>query len=130
MTRVPATQLSVQITAAVPEQYGEILTPEALAFVAELTHRFEPRRLEILRARQDRWRRLQNGELPSFWDSTREIREATWTVAEIPDALKDRRVEITGPVDRKMIINALNSGASVFMADLEDSNSPAWRKHH
>ena len=123
----PLSMKPIQITALVTESYREILSPEALRFVAELTQRFEPRRRELLQAREDRWLRLKAGELPAFLDSTREIREAEWTVAKIPPALQDRRVEITGPVDRKMIINALNSGASMFMADLEDSNSPTWR---
>src|SRR6478672_6815782 len=123
----PLSMKPIQITALVTESYREILSPEALRFVAELTQRFEPRRRELLRAREERWQRLKAGELPAFLDATREIREAKWTVANIPPALQDRRVEITGPVDRKMIINALNSGASMFMADLEDSNSPTWR---
>jgi malate synthase len=123
----PLSMKPIQIAALMTESYREILSPEALRFVAELTQRFEPRRRELLQARKDRWLRLKAGELPSFLDSTREIRQAEWTVATIPPALQDRRVEITGPVDRKMIINALNSGASMFMADLEDSNSPTWR---
>src|SRR3954451_4783971 len=114
----------LQITALISETYREILSPEALRFLAELSSRFEPRRREVLHAREERWQRLKAGELPVFLDSTREIRESKWTVAPIPRALQDRRVEITGPVERKMIINALNSGASMFMADLEDSNSP------
>lgn len=126
MSTQPKTE-PIQITASVTESYREVLTPEALEFIAQLSQRFESRRRELLRAREERWHRLQAGELPAFLDSTREIREAKWTVAAIPQPLQDRRVEITGPVDRKMIINALNSGASVFMADLEDSNSPTWR---
>jgi malate synthase len=122
-----ATAESIRITAPVTESYGKILSPEALRFVAELSARFEPRRRQLLRAREERWARLQAGELPAFLDETRDVRESKWTVAPIPPPLRDRRVEITGPVDRKMIINALNSGASVFMADLEDSNSPTWR---
>ncbi|HET8548989.1 MAG TPA: malate synthase A [Bryobacteraceae bacterium] len=119
----------LQVTAPVSEHDREILTPEALRFVEELSRRFEARRRELLQAREDRRERLRRGELPDFLESTRHIREAKWTVAAIPGPLLDRRVEITGPVDRKMIINALNSGASMFMADFEDSNSPTWRNN-
>jgi len=104
----------------------EILTPGALAFVAELHRRFDPERRRLLTARQERQERLDAGERPDFLAETREIRESDWTVAPAPDDLRDRRVEITGPVDRKMVINALNSGARVFMADFEDANSPTW----
>ena len=104
----------------------EILTPGALAFVAELHRRFDPERRRLLAAREERQKRLDAGERPDFLDETREIRESDWTVAPAPDDLLDRRVEITGPVDRKMVINALNSGARVFMADFEDANSPTW----
>ena len=104
----------------------EILTPGALAFVAELHRRFDPERRRLLAARQERQERLDAGERPDFLAETREIRESDWTVAPAPDDLRDRRVEITGPVDRKMVINALNSGARVFMADFEDANSPTW----
>jgi malate synthase len=119
--------MGIQIDQALSAPYQEILTPEAVAFVTELCSRFEDRRRELLRARAERWERLQAGEMPDFLQSTSEIRRANWKVAAIPLLLQDRRVEITGPVERKMIINALNSGASVFMADLEDSNSPTWR---
>jgi malate synthase len=105
---------------------AEILTPEALAFVAELQRRFGPERERLLAARTERQGRLDAGELPDFLDETREIREGDWNVASVPTGLRDRRVEITGPVDRKMVINALNSGARVFMADFEDANSPTW----
>ncbi len=108
------------------EGFNEILTPEALAFVTELSRRFEPRRTELLKRRAERQRELREGALPNFLDETREIRESKWTVAPIPAPLLDRRVEITGPVDRKMMINAFNCGAQVFMADLEDSNAPTW----
>ena len=84
------------------------------------------RRRELLAARAERWQRLRAGELPDFLPETREIRDGDWRVPEAPPDLRDRRVEITGPVDRKMMINALNSGASVFMADFEDANSPTW----
>jgi len=116
----------VRFTRPIAGAYNQILTPEAVRFVLELAHRFEPRRKELLAQRMARWQELRAGALPDFLDSTRDIREAKWTVAPIPQPLLDRRVEITGPVDRKMIINALNSGASMFMADFEDSNSPTW----
>ena len=106
---------------------AEILTPEALHFVALLHLEFDARRRELLAARAERWQRLRGGELPDFLPETREIRERDWRVPEAPAGLRERRVEITGPVDRKMVINALNSGASVFMADFEDANSPTWR---
>jgi len=105
---------------------AEVLTPEALAFLAELHRRFDGRRRELLAARQTRQARFDAGESPDFLAETQTIREADWRVAIIPGDLQDRRVEITGPVDRKMIINALNSGAKVFMADFEDATSPTW----
>ena len=104
----------------------QILTPEATRFLTQLARRFESRRRELLERRQIRQREIDGGTLPGFLAETAPIREAEWRVAPIPKDLLDRRVEITGPVDRKMIINALNSGASVFMADFEDSNSPTW----
>ncbi len=103
-----------------------ILTPEAVAFVAELHRRFNARRLQLLAARAQRQMRLDVGEKPDFLAESRSVRESDWVVAPLPPDLLDRRVEITGPVDRKMIINALNSGAQVFMADFEDSNTPTW----
>ncbi len=107
-------------------RYEEILTPEALDFLAALHRRFEPRRSQLLDARALRQARYNAGELPDFLRETADIRRASWRVGAIPADLQDRRVEITGPVDRKMIINALNSGAKVFMADFEDANSPTW----
>jgi malate synthase len=108
---------------------AEILTPEALAFVAELHRRFDPERERLLAARVERQQRLDAGERPDFLGETREVRQGDWRVAPAPLELQDRRVEITGPVDRKMVINALNSGARVFMADFEDANSPTWRNN-
>ncbi len=105
---------------------AEVLTPEALAFLGELHRRFNPRRLELLAARQARQKRFDAGESPDFLADTRGIRDGDWKVAPIPADIQDRRVEITGPTDRKMVINALNSGAKVFMADFEDANSPTW----
>ncbi len=106
---------------------AEVLTPEALAFVADLAHRFQPRLKELLAAREARQARFDKGELPSFRSDTQEVRDSDWRVGAIPADLQDRRVEITGPTERKMIINALNSGAKVFMADFEDSLAPTWR---
>ncbi|HEX8231952.1 MAG TPA: malate synthase A [Caulobacteraceae bacterium] len=116
----------VQVTGPAVARQDEILTPEALQFLADLHRRFDPRRRELLQRRSHRQSRFDAGELPDFRPDTRHIREADWRVAPIPSDLQDRRVEITGPVDRKMIINALNSGAKVFMADFEDATSPTW----
>ncbi len=110
----------------IAERHSEMLTSEAIAFLGELHKRFGARRKELLVARAERLVRLDNGERPDFLTETRQIRESAWTVAPLPADLQDRRVEITGPVDRKMIINALNSGARVFMADFEDSTTPTW----
>jgi malate synthase len=117
----------VRINAATVEVQAKVLTEEALKFLAELAGRFEPVRQELLQNRIERSKRLRAGELYEFLPETAEVRAGAWRVAPIPRDLQDRRVEITGPVDRKMIINALNSGANVFMADFEDSNSPTWR---
>jgi malate synthase len=106
--------------------YAEILTPEALDFLALLHRRFEPRRKRLLERRAAIQQKLDAGWLPDFPAATKAIRQSNWKVAAIPPALRDRRVEITGPVDRKMIINALNSGANTFMADFEDASSPTW----
>jgi malate synthase len=104
----------------------EILSQEALALVERLHRELNPRRLELLDARRERQLDLDAGENPRFLPETREVRESEWRVAPAPPDLRDRRCEITGPVDRKMMINALNSGARVFMADFEDANSPTW----
>ena len=116
----------INVTAEVRPEWDPVLSDDALGFVALLHKEFDGRRRELLAAREARKQRLDAGELPDFLPETLEVRESDWTVAPIPEDLRDRRVEITGPVDRKMIINALNSGASVFMADFEDANSPAW----
>ena len=116
----------VKVTGPFAPEYAEILTTSALAFVAELHRQFDPTRRELLARRAERQADFAAGILPDFLPETRRIREQDWTVAPLPQDLLDRRVEITGPVERKMIINALNSGASVFMADLEDSNAPTW----
>src|SRR5437763_123992 len=117
----------LQIPAEITSQFAEILTPDALAFIAKLQREFGLRRDEALRVRQDRQLRFDAGEMPDFLPATKRIRESDWSCASIPRDLRDRRVEITGPTDRKMVINALNSGAKMFMADFEDANSPTWR---
>jgi len=121
------TATGISIAGPPAQRAAEILSPEALEFVALLQSEFEPRRRELLAARAERWQRLKDGELPDFLPETRSVRESEWRVPEAPADLRERRVEITGPVERKMMINALNSGASVFMADFEDANSPTWQ---
>jgi malate synthase len=116
----------VELRAPVEGRGEEILTREALEFVAELERRFGPTRKNLLQRRAERQACLDAGELPDFLPETRELRDGDWRVAPVPDDLQDRRVEITGPVERKMMINALNSGARCFMADFEDANSPTW----
>src|SRR6266487_476200 len=106
--------------------YESILSPEALEFVVDLHREFNPLRKKLLQDREERQKELDSGKLPYFLEETRAMREGDWTIGSIPDDLQDRRTEITGPVDRKMVINALNSGAKVFMADFEDANSPTW----
>src|SRR6202000_1822184 len=106
---------------------SEILTPDALAFVVDLQRTFNGRRKQLLAPRVARQQRIDAGEKPDFLAETAAIRNGDWVCAPIPADIQDRRVEITGPVDRKMIINALNSGAKVFMADFEDSTAPTWR---
>jgi len=118
--------VALDIRGTMTPAHAEILTPAAQDFLAALTQRFAPRVREILAARERRQARIDTGELPDFLPETRAIREGDWRIASIPADLLDRRVEITGPTERKMIINALNSGARVFMADCEDSLSPGW----
>jgi malate synthase len=121
-----AGQSGVEVTGPITDGYDRILTPEALEFLAGLHRLFDARRQDLLAARAKRQAELDQGALPEFPSDTREIREGDWSVAPPPPDLQDRRVEITGPTDRKMLINALNSGAKVFMADFEDSNTPTW----
>jgi malate synthase len=116
----------IEFTTPVAPEYAQILTPEATRFVARLAAAFTPRRDELLAARAARQARLDAGEMPDFLPETAHIRQGDWRVAPNHPALMDRRVEITGPTDRKMVINALNSGAKVFMADFEDANAPSW----
>jgi malate synthase len=116
----------VEILGPPLERSREVLTPLALQLLQSLHRRFNPRRLELLAARAERQRQLDDGALPGFLPATAAIRERDWRVAPVPQDLADRRVEITGPVDRKMIINALNAPVRVFMADFEDSCAPTW----
>ena len=120
------TPAGMEITAEIKPGYEQILTAEALALVAKLSREFEPRRQQLLAARVERAKRLDAGERPDFLAETAHIRAGDWKIAPIPRALECRRVEITGPVERKMVINALNSGADSYMTDFEDSNTPNW----
>ncbi|WP_306581439.1 malate synthase A [Dokdonella sp.] len=119
-------QSDIEILASASAAAAAVLTPPALAFLSDLHRRFDATRRRLLERRRERQARHDAGELPDFRSDTRAIREGSWRVAPIPAALLDRRVEITGPVERKMIINALNSGAKVFMADFEDSTAPSF----
>ncbi|MEA2494745.1 MAG: malate synthase, partial [Thermoleophilaceae bacterium] len=116
----------IDIKAPAHDGFDQVLTDEALAFLAELHSRFDERRRELLARRAERRERFAAGELLDFLPDTQEVREGDWQVAPAPPKLQNRRVEITGPTDRKMVINALNSGARGFMADFEDANSPTW----
>jgi malate synthase len=123
-------QLSIptgmQVHGPITQNYATILTGEALAFLVKLHRNFDARRLELLARRVQRQKEIDAGKLPDFLVETTSIRDAAWQVASVPSDLQDRRVEITGPTDRKMVINALNSGANMFMADFEDSSTPTW----
>jgi len=116
----------ISLTQPLEPAQAEILGKDALEFIGELTRAFGARVDDLLARRSERQKAITNGAMPDFLAETREIRAGTWKVGPIPQDLLDRRVEITGPTDRKMIINALNSGARVFMADCEDSLSPTW----
>jgi len=117
---------ALEVCGPVNSAYAEILSEEALAFITALAAEFSPRVAELLEFREQRQEEIDGGKMPDFLPETREIRESDWKVRSVPDDLQDRRVEITGPTERKMIINALNSGAKVFMADCEDSQTPTW----
>ncbi len=117
---------ALEVVGPVSEPFADILTDEALSFVAALCREFGPPVAELLERRVARQQEIDDGKMPDFLPETREIRESNWKVTSVPADLEDRRVEITGPTDRKMIINALNSGARVFMADCEDSQTPTW----
>src|SRR5258707_3463110 len=128
-TRVMAqttSQNRIEVIAPVSTEFAAILTPDALEFVATLMRTFRDRRAELLRRRAERQVAIDAGQLPDFLPATASIRQGNWTIAPEPADLQDRRVEITGPVDRKMVINALNSGAKTYMADFEDSHAPTW----
>src|SRR5258708_36342174 len=117
----------IQLPEQQPNLHDRILTPQAMAFVAHLHRKYEARRRDLMCKRIERQAQLDSGKAAlGFLPETRPIRESHWTIAPAPSDLQDRRVEITGPVERKMIINALNSGASTFMADFEDSSTPTW----
>lgn len=120
------TRAGLTITGPLNSDYEQILTTDACAFVTELVREFRPRITELLANRISRQQQFDNGALPDFLPETATIRGSDWQVAPIPADLQDRRVEITGPVDRKMIINALNADVKVFMADFEDSQAPSW----
>ena len=126
MTLTSRLASGLEVGGPLQDAHRAILTGDALDFVAGLVRDFAGRRDELLARRRDRQRRFDAGERPRFLEETKAVREGAWAVAPLPADLLDRRVEITGPVDRKMVINALNSGARVFMADFEDSNSPTW----
>jgi malate synthase len=126
MAENPAMPHGVEILAPVSGAQTEILTQDALALVAKLHRAFNGRRLELLAARKQRQAELDAGAKPDFLEETKEVRTGDWKVAPVPADMQDRRVEITGPVDRKMVINALNSGAKAYMADFEDSHCPTW----
>jgi malate synthase len=126
MKRDNFTVPGIELPLEQPNLYDRILTPLALGFVAHLHRKYEQRRRDLMRARVERQARLDAGESLQFLPETRSIRHGEWTVAPVPADLQDRRVEITGPAERKMVINALNSGASTFMADFEDSATPSW----
>ena len=120
------TPAGMEITGTFYPEYADILTPAALEFLAKLHRQFDARRVELVDRRAQRQIELDAGKLPDFLPETQPIRDADWTVAPVPADLQDRRTEITGPTDRKMVINALNSGAKMYMADFEDSNTPTW----
>ena len=126
---MPASDPGIRVLTAPPSGCAEILEPAALQFLGALARRFEPERQRRLARRRERQQELDAGRLPDFLPETKEIRDRDWTVAPIRPDLTDRRVEITGPVERKMMINALNSGANVFMADFEDANAPTWENN-
>eukprot|EP00270_Netrium_digitus_P002645 TRINITY_DN12_c0_g1_i8.p1 TRINITY_DN12_c0_g1~~TRINITY_DN12_c0_g1_i8.p1 ORF type:complete len:466 (-),score=42.84 TRINITY_DN12_c0_g1_i8:889-2286(-) len=123
---VEDSNIGVRIRGAIKLGYEKVLTPDAVAFVASLVREFIPRVKSILDARVRAQARYDSGEYPGFCPTTTDIRETEWKCSPAPPVLQDRRVEITGPVERKMMINALNSGAKVFMADFEDSLAPSW----
>ncbi len=127
MANSTVTVPTVKVEGAAGVADGEILTPQAIEFLAALSANFEAERQKLLAARVTRGEALRKGQLYDFLPETASVRQGEWRVAPIPADLEDRRTEITGPVDRKMVINALNAGSNVFMADFEDSTAPTWR---
>jgi len=125
-TPVPRHRTLAKVVKPLGPRYDEVLTPDALLFLADLERRFGPQRRILLDSRRLMQERYDDGELPTQPLETAHVRNSIWEVAPCPPALQDRRVEITGPVDRKMMINALNSGAKMFMADFEDASSPTF----
>ena len=119
-------RVGVELRGKLLPRQMEVLSPEAMEFTAGLVRRFRARRAELLERRRLVQAEIRDGKRPDFLTETLAVRQGDWKVSPVPEELQDRRVEITGPVERKMIINALNSGARVFMADFEDSNSPTW----
>jgi len=126
---MPATDSGIRVLIPPPSDCADVLSPAALHLLGTLARRFEPERQRLLARRRERQLELDAGRLPDFLPETKQIRDSDWTVAPIRPDLTDRRVEITGPVERKMMINALNSGANVFMADFEDANAPTWENN-
>ena len=126
MHRTARLPQGITVSGRMTPEFAQILTPEALEFVARLHREFESRRQDLLARRAARQEEFDRGKLPDFLAETKKIRDADWRVVSQPKDMLDRRVEITGPTDRKMVINALNSGASTFMADFEDANCPTW----
>src|SRR5712691_9700536 len=126
---MPASDLGIRVLSPPPSDCADVVSPAALRFLGALARRFEPERQRLLARRRERQRELDAGRLPDFLLETKQIRDSDWTVAPIRPDLTDRRVEITGPPERKMMINALNSGANVFMADFEDANAPTWENN-
>ena len=129
MENIMEKKSALKITGQRTAEFDKILTDDALVFIEEIATLFEPRRKKLLESRGDRQKKIDQGIFPDFLSETESIRSSEWEVSPPPKDLLDRRVEITGPVDRKMIINALNSGVKVFMADFEDSNSPTWENN-
>src|SRR5689334_12886640 len=121
-----STAQSIEVLGDMRPGFEQILTPAALDFVAKLTRKHRPRRHELMAYRRERQQKVDAGALPGFLPETQHVRDGVWQIAGIPADLQDRRVEITGPVDRKMIINALNTPVKCFMADFEDSAAPTW----
>src|SRR6267378_3687089 len=126
---MPASDPGIRVLTPPPSDCADVVSPAALRFLGALARRFEPERQRLLARRRERQQELDAGRLPDFLPETKEIRDSDWTVAPIRADLTDRRVEITGPPERKMMINALNSGANVFMADFEDANAPTWENN-